>query len=294
MLRAADGPGQTVAGPPVQEIVQEIMISRTAQAPSLRRTLSGLRRYRHLLRNLVLKDLKLKYRGSVVGFLWSLANPILMGVVYTVAFTSILRIHNQGFVFYLMLGLLAWTFFASSVGMSTGAIADNGGLVKSVWFPRAILPTATVLFNLTQYLLSVSVILPLMLLYYRVTPEAPMLLFPVFVFLQLLFTIGVALILATSAAFLRDVRHLVEIAITILFWTTPIVYELSSLTNPALRRVLFFSPMTPYVSAYQEIFYYRHWPDAAIWATTLGYAVAALALGLWLIVRNEDTFAERV
>ncbi len=151
MLRAADGPGQTVAGPRAQEI----MISRTAQAPSLRRTLSGLRRYRHLLRNLVLKDLKLKYRGSVVGFLWSLANPILMGVVYTVAFTSILKIHNQGFVFYLMLGLLAWTFFASSVGMATGAIADNGGLVKSVWFPRAILPTATVLFNLTQYLLSV-------------------------------------------------------------------------------------------------------------------------------------------
>ena len=90
-----------------------------------------------------------------------------MGVVYTVAFSSILKIRSEGFVFYLMLGLLAWTFFASSVAMSTGAIVDNGGLVKSVWFPRAILPTATVLFNLTQYLLSVSVILPLMLIYYR-------------------------------------------------------------------------------------------------------------------------------
>ena len=271
MLRAVDGPGQTVAGPRAQEI----MVSRTAQAPSLRRTLSGLRRYRHLLRNLVLKDLKLKYRGSVIGFLWSLANPILMGVVYTVAFTNILRIHNEGFVFYLMLGLLAWTFFASSVAMSTGAIVDNGGLVKSVWFPRAILPTATVLFNLAQYLLSVSVILPLMLIYYRVVPEAPMLLFPVFVSLQVLLTIGVALILATSAAFLRDVRHLVEIALAILFWMTPIVYELGQLSNPALRRLIFLSPMSPYVAAYQQIFYYRQWPDAAIWATTIGYAVGS-------------------
>jgi lipopolysaccharide transport system permease protein len=289
MPRAADGQGQTAAGPGVQEI----MISRTAEAPSLRRTLAGLHRYQHLLRNLVLKDLKLKYRGSVVGFLWSLANPILMGVVYTVAFTHILPIHNEGFVFYLMLGLLAWTFFGSSVGMSTGAIVDNGGLVKSVWFPRAILPTATVLFNLTQYLLSVSVILPMMLIYYRVTPVAPMLLFPVFVSLQLLFTIGVALILATGAAFLRDLRHLVEIALAILFWMTPIVYEVGGL-HPILRRAILLSPMSPYVTAYHQIFYYRQWPDTGIWATTIGYALVALALGLWLIVRNEDSFAERV
>jgi ABC-2 type transport system permease protein len=290
MLRAADAPGQTLAAPRAQEI----MVSRTAEAPSLRRTISGLRRYRHLLRNLVLKDLKLKYRGSVVGFLWSLANPVLMGVVYTVAFRSILQIRSEGFVFYLMLGLLAWTFFASSVAMSTGAIVDNGGLVKSVWFPRAILPTATVLFNLTQYLLSVAVILPLMLIYYRVTPEWPMLLFPVFVSLQVLFTIGLALILATGAAFLRDIRHLVEIAITILFWMTPIVYELSQLPSTTLRFAILLSPMSPYVSAYQQIFYYRQWPDAAIWATTIGYAAAAMTLGLWLIIRHEDSFAERV
>src|SRR5262245_29209205 len=110
------------------------MVNRTADAPSIRRTLVGLHRYRHLLRNLVLKDLKLKYRGSVIGFLWSLANPILMAIVYTVAFTRILKLRADGFVFYLMLGLLAWTFFASSASMSTGAIVDNGGLVKSVWF----------------------------------------------------------------------------------------------------------------------------------------------------------------
>jgi ABC-2 type transport system permease protein len=289
MPKVADGPAQAVAG----LRAQQLMVSRSAGAPSIRRALAGLHRYRHLLRNLVLKDLKLKYRGSVIGFLWSLANPVLMGVVYTVAFRHILQIRSEGFVFYLMLGLLAWTFFASSVAMATGAIVDNGGLVKSVWFPRAILPTATVLFNFTQYILSVLVILPLMLIYYRVAPEAPMLLYPVFVSLQVLFTIGISLILATGAAFLRDVRHLVEIAIAILFWMTPIVYELRHMSEP-LRSVLMLSPMSPYVTAYQQIFYYRHWPDAAVWATTIGYAGVALALGLWLIARSEDSFAERV
>jgi ABC-type polysaccharide/polyol phosphate export permease len=157
----------------------------------------------------------------------------------------------------------------------------------------AILPTATVLFNFTQYILNISVILPLMLAYYRVVPEAPMLLFPVFVAVQLVFTVGVALALATATAFLRDVRHLVDVAITILFWMTPIVYELKDLPE-RIRLLILLSPMSPFVAAYQQIFYYRQWPEAMVWMTTVGYAAGAMALGLWLIIRNEDRFAERV
>jgi ABC-2 type transport system permease protein len=269
------------------------MVDRSAEAPSIRRTLGSLHRYRHLLRNLVLKDLKLKYRGSVIGFVWSLANPLLMATVYTIAFTRILDQRSENFVFYLMLGLLAWTFFATSASMSTGAIVDSGGLVKSVWFPRAILPTATVLFNLAQYVLSVLVILPAMLLWYQVPPALPMLLFPVFVALQLLFTAGVAMALATGAAFLRDVRHFVEIALTVLFWMTPIVYDARPLREP-YRQLIMISPLAPYVSAYQEIFYFRRWPDGMIWAMAAGYAIIAVSIGLWLIVRHEDRFAEQV
>jgi lipopolysaccharide transport system permease protein len=273
--------------------LEHTLVNRAAEVPSIRRTLAGLHRYRHLLRNLVFKDLKLKYRGSVIGFLWSLANPILMTIVYTVAFTRILGIRSEGFVFYLMLGLLAWTFFASSASMSTGAIVDNGGLVKSVWFPRAILPTATVLFNLAQYILSVIVIVPVLLLWYGIVPSAPMLLFPVFIGLQSIFTVGVAMLLATGSAFLRDIRHLVEIAITVLFWMTPIVYELRVVPEP-MRQLILLSPLSPYVAAYQQIFYYRVWPDAGIWVTSVGYAALAFALGLWVIVRHEDHFAEQV
>lgn len=270
-----------------------VMVDRSAEAPSLARTLDGLRRYRHLLRNLVFKDLKLKYRGSVVGFVWSLANPLLMTAVYTVAFTWILRIRTEGFVFYLMLGLLAWTYFAGSAAMSTGSIADNGGLVKSVAFPRAILPIATVLFNLSQYLLTVVVFLPLMLVYYQVTPAAPMLLFPLFIALQTLFTIGVALVLATGTAFFRDVRHLVDIALAMLFWLTPIMYTLSEL--PAgLRNILLFSPMSPFVTAYHDMFFFQRWPDGAVWAAALVNTGVALALGVRLMTRYEASFPEQV
>ncbi len=269
------------------------MDDRAAVRPSLGRTLRGLIQYGHLLQNLVVKDLKLKYRGSVLGFVWSLANPLLMIGVYTVAFTYILRIRTPGFVFYLMLGVLAWTFFANATSMSTGSIVDNGGLARSVWFPRAILPIATVLFNFAQYLLTVAVFLPVLMLLYHVPPAAPMLAYPVFLVLQLLFTIGVALLLAVGTAFFRDVRHLVEVALAILFWATPIVYETAQIPE-RLRFVILLTPLSPYVTAYHDVFYYRRWPSPETWGVAAAYAGVALISGLWLMTRNEDQLTERI
>ena len=114
-------------------------------------TYTDVLRYRELFGSLFRRDLEAKYKGTALGVLWSLANPLVMVGIYTFAFTKIMPVGSPQFVFYLLLGLLAWTFFASSVAMSTSAIADNGGLLKSVWFPRAILPTATVLFNLVGW-----------------------------------------------------------------------------------------------------------------------------------------------
>lgn len=269
------------------------MIDRADRTDSFGATFAALYRYRELLKDLVLKDLKLKYRGSVFGFLWSLVNPLLMIVVYTIAFKYIIRVKIEGFVFYLLLGVLAWTFFSNSAAMSTGAIADNGGLLKSVFFPRAILPIATVLFNLAQYLLTTVVFLPLMLVLFHVPLVAPMLLFPVFLALQVLFTIGVALILATGTAFFRDVRHLVEIGLMLMFWSTPIFYELRQVPE-LLRWPILLSPMSPFILAYQQIFYYRQWPDLSVWLVAVTYAAGAFVVGAALILAFEDRFAEQV
>jgi lipopolysaccharide transport system permease protein len=255
--------------------------------------LVSLYRYRSLLMGLVLKDLKLKYRGSVFGFLWSLANPLLMIVVYTLAFTFILGVRSEMFVFYLMLGQLAWTFFASSTMMSTGSIVDNTGLLRTVQFPRAILPIATVLFNFAQYLLTIAVFLPIMLVWYKIPLVAPMILFPVVLALHVAFTIGIALILATATVFFRDVRHLVEVALAVLFWTTPIVYELARVPE-RLRLLILLSPMSPFVVAYQKLFFFREWPDATMWLVAITYAAGAFVIGGALVLAFEDRFTELV
>ena len=269
------------------------MDDRAAEPPGLARTLRGLGHYQHLLRNLVVKDLKLKYRGSVFGFVWSLANPLIMIAVYTIAFTYILHLRTPAFVFYLMLGILPWTFFASASAMATGAIVDNGGLVRSVWFPRAILPIATVLFNFAQYLLTAVVFLPVMMAIYGVTPAAPMVAFPVFLLLQTLMTIGLALLIAVGTAYFRDVRHFVDVGLAILFWATPIVYVTTELPI-AVQRALLLTPLSPYITAYHDVFYYRRWPDGEVWAVAIAYAAVALIAGLWVIARVEDRLTERV
>ena len=269
------------------------LIDRSAEMMTLRGVIYSLYGYRELLKNLVVKDVKLKYRGSVFGFLWSLANPLLMIVVYATAFTFILRIRSEGFVFYLMLGQLSWTFFVGAASMSTGAIVDNSGLLKSVLFPRAILPIATVLFNLVQFLLTLAVFLPVMMLWYRVPLAAPMALFPIFIALQLIFTIGVALILATATAFFRDVRHLLEVALSVLFWTTPILYELSQVPE-RLQPLILLSPVASFVVAYHQMFVYQVWPDPSVWLVASAYAVGAFVIGALLFLTFEDRFTEQL
>jgi ABC-2 type transport system permease protein len=264
-----------------------------AEGMTLGTVLVSLYTYRSLLKGLVLKDLKLKYRGSVFGFLWSLANPLMMIVVYTLAFTFILGIRTEMFVFYLMLGQLAWSFFASSIMMSTASIVDNGGLLRTVVFPRAILPIATVLFNLAQYLLTIAVFLPVMFAWYRIPLAEPMLLFPVVLALHVAFTIGIALILATATVFFRDVRHLVDVALAVLFWLTPIVYGLERVPE-TLRLSILLSPMSPFVVAYQKLFFFRVWPEPTVWLVAVTYAVGAFVVGVALVLAFEDRFTEQL
>jgi ABC-2 type transport system permease protein len=256
-------------------------------------SLAALVQYRELIRNLVFKDLKLKYRGSFFGFLWSMFNPLVMMVVYMIAFKYIMGVRGEGFVFLLLLGLLAWTFFAGSATMGAGAIVDNGGLLKTVHFPRAVLPIATVLFNLAQYLLTIAVFLPLMLLVYGLPPRPSMLLFPVIVFLQVAMTIGIALALAAGTAFFRDIRHLLEIAMMVMFWTTPIIYDYQTVPR-AWRWPVLLSPMSPFVLAYQQIFYYGRVPDPEVCIVAVLYSAVAFFGGFALFTRLQHEFVEQI
>jgi ABC-type polysaccharide/polyol phosphate export permease len=269
------------------------LVERSAHIRSVRAAAASLLEYRQLIRSLVAKDLKLKYRGSVLGFLWSLLNPLLMLAVYTVAFKYIIRAQVEGFVFLLLIGILAWNFFVGALVMSTGAIVDNAGLLKSVLFPRVVLPVASVLFNFAQYVLTAVVLIPAMLIVYQVPVAPQIVLFPIFLALQVAYTIGLALALAAAAAHLRDTRHLLDVALQMLFWTTPIVYSLSMVPE-RWRSLYLLGPMAPFIVAYQRIIFYGTWPGLEVTAVTVAYAIAALAGGLWFFLRSDPRFTELI
>jgi len=268
-------------------------IDRTTFRASPLAMAANVVRRRALLQSLVLRDLKLKYRGSVLGFFWSLLNPLAMVAAYTLAFQYILQTGQERYPFSVLVGLLAWSFFANSSTMSTGSMIDSAGLLKAAEFPRAALPTATVLFNLSQYLLATLVFVPLLMLIYRTPPSAALLAFPALLALQFLVTLGAALALSTCTAYFRDIRHLTDVSLRIMFWTTPVLYSVDRVGG-AIRGLIMLSPLSPYILGYQRIFYQGAWPEASIWILAGAYAVASLTVGGAMFYALEDRVGEQL
>lgn len=254
-------------------------------------------RYQELVKNLVVRDLKIKYKSSVLGFLWSLLNPLLMLVVYTFAFRVVM--HQPGdFAFYFIVGYLPWNFFAQSLAFGVGAIVDNGALLKKVYFPREILPLSLVLSTFVQFLLT-FLILPPMYLYFGHTIGLSIVWLPVILALHIGFTLGIAMVLATVYVYFRDTRHFVEILLNVWFWFTPIVYRLSMVEGDdplhvAMVSALKLNPMTVFLEAYRAVLFHARFPEPMLMAQVAGWSVLALLFGSSLFGRYKLRFAEAI
>ncbi len=255
-------------------------------------SLAALWRYRDLVRGLVQRDLRLRYKGSTLGFAWSLLNPLLMAVVYTVAFRVIIRIQIDRFPLFLLAGLLPWMFFSTALLQATGSIADNGALVRKVAFPRLALPVGAVVSQFVQFLLMYVVIVPVALALGSDVTPALVALAPIAA-LHLVFTAGLALVAATAYVHFRDTRHLLEVALQVWFWVTPIVYAVT-LVPGELRAWFALNPMAHFVGAYQHVVLDQQWPGAASFAVMGLAAGAAFVVGLAVFTRHQRRFAELV
>lgn len=255
--------------------------------------MTSLFRYRELIRNLVLKDLKLKYRDSVLGFVWSLANPLLLILVYGFVFSHILRVDVPNFSYFLLIGILPWNFFSQAVLMSTGAVLDNGALIRKVAIPAEVFPIATVLFSLVQYFLALFVFMPMILFFFGIALGwLALAFFPVLIF-QLAFTLGLSFVVSTATVFYRDVRHFAEIFLTLLFWLTPIIYDVAAVPQ-SLRTAIFLNPLSYFILSYQDILYRQTMPGLERWAVLSALSVASLALGYLVQYNHKARFAEEV
>ena len=255
--------------------------------------LRDLLRYRGLIHNLVLRDLKLKYRGSVLGIVWSLLNPLLTLAVYSFAFHTVLRVQMENYAFFLLVSLLPWQFFSNSLLASTGSIVHNAHLIRKVYFPRETLPVSSVLFAFAQLLLAFAVFLPGLL----ATSERPLrwtlLLSIPLLLLHVVFTTGLALLLSALTTAFRDVTHLTEVTVMLLFWLTPIVYPVT-IAPAALQELFKANPLAAFAIAYQDVLFWRRVPETIVLASVLVFPAVALLVGLAVFRRMSPGFAERV
>ena len=267
-----------------------------------------------LLSGLVRKDLKVKYQGSVLGFLWSLANPLLVLVVYTFVFQVVLKSGIPQFGFFLLSGLLIWNAFAGAVGTSTGAVVGNAGLVKKVRFPLSVLPLSAVGFALVHFALQMVVLLVAMTVSGYTYFAGPQLLLVIpAIGVALLFTVALSFLVAGLNVRYRDTQHVVEVVLLAGFWLNPIVYSVSlvrsALEPHGLFWAYFLNPMAGVVTAMQRALYAQNPPlpgGGTVLADSgyafyleklgLGALVSALllVLGVWVYRRLSADFAEEL
>jgi lipopolysaccharide transport system permease protein len=259
------------------------------------RLIQVLFRYRALIASLVSRELKARYRGSVLGFLWSFANPVLLLATYTLVFMIILPMKTtprmEPYFLFFFTGLLPWTWFTSSLLESSSVLIAGGNLIKKVLFPAEVLPTVTVLTNLVQFLIGLPILMVLLALAGRLGPDA--LLLPVVVFVQLVLTLGAALFLSALTVHFRDIGNILGHVLQLWFFATPILYDVELLKG-TLRQLERLNPLGHIVISYQQILFHGHFDHWRGLGAALVAGIATLALGAFVFDRLRDTFAEGV
>ena len=261
--------------------------------------LANLFRYRGLIQSLVARELKARYRGSALGFLWSFINPLLLLLIYSFVFTTVMPNETKGvqpYQLFMFCGILPWTWFSSSLAEAAGSLISGGNLIKKVLFPAEVLPIVSVLTNMVHFFLGLPILIAFLLVYQRYPRGSNLLWFPVAVIVQLVFTSALALILSALAVHFRDIRDILSNLLTLWFFATPIIYPWF---QPSVRKFhLFFdiNPFTHLAVTYQEALFFNQGP-VGHWKWLLGLGAGSVVLflaGYWLFDRLRDSFAEVV
>lgn len=254
----------------------------------MRELVRDIYRYRELIWALALKELTVRYKRSVLGFLWALLNPAIMMLVMTLVFATIFHFAIKHYAIFLLSVLLPWTFFAQSMSYAVEAIVGNGDLIKKVKVPKLVFPVAAVVSNVINLLLSLiplAILVPAM----RHPFYWTWLYLPVPMLALIIFTLGVTFFFATANVYYRDFAHIVQVILSAWFYLTPIIYSLDVI--PANRQWLFkLNPMLYVINGFRLAVYYGMLPRWQSVAMSFACAFAALLLGYGVFRKYQDDF----
>ena len=249
--------------------------------------------YRDTLYFLTQKNLTAKYKRSVLGFFWSLLNPLLLMLVYTLVFSNILIRQVEDFPIFLFIGITAWRAFQSSIMTSSNSIVGNGNLVKKIYFPRMILPISMVLVEIVNYLLTLPIVIAMIIISDTADFSRTFFLCLIILLIEMIFTMGLSLITAALTVFFRDLQHILSILLLVWFYMSGVIYPFEILPEK-VKLFLSLNPMVHFILAFRDVMFYENPLNIQILIILFGISLLVLILGIKVFINLQDKFTHEL
>lgn len=248
--------------------------------------------YRQMLVNTVKRDLRARYKGSFLGFLWTYINPLLQLIVYSLVFPYILRMQQENYPLFLFVALLPWIFFITSVQSSTTSILAGANLVKKIYFPRLLLPLSVVATNLMNYFYGLIITI-IILVFSGVSLTLNILWLPIILIVEVMFILGLSMIFSALYVRFRDLEHIVNVVTFVWFYFTPIVFPITIFPEQ-MAKYIDLNPLVPIINSIRDVLLYGQPPEWAKLSYSFGVSLVLLVLGYIIFMKCEKTFAEDI
>ena len=262
--------------------------------PKLRDNFKLMWHYRELLWNLAYREINQRYKQSILGYAWVILNPLFQLIVMSFVFSTILKIPSLGvpFIIFLAVGLLPWNFFISSLSSSTNSLVGNSSLITKIYFPREILVYSTIIAKFVDFLFS-CIVLVVFFIFYKTSITPTIIWVPLIFFIQVIFTTGLSLILASFNLFYRDIQYLLNLIIMLWMYLTPIMYPIEVIPEK-YRFVFSLNPMSVIINAYRQTILGGGAPNFTSLTIAFFMSVFILFIGFYIFKKSEGQFADYV
>jgi len=268
------------------------MLALDRDKRSLPQHVLRLLRYRELVVNLAIRDLKVRYKQSLLGVLWAILQPFALMVVFTLIFSIFVKVKTPGIPYpiFSYVALVPWTYFTNALSLGVNSLVGNANLVSKIYFPREIFPLASLLASFVDFLVAAAIFAG-MLLYYHIGLTLNILWLPIIVLLQMALMGGLLLILSAANVFFRDIRLVLPFILQLGLYVTPVIYPLTVI--PARYRPLFaLNPMTGIIDAYRRVIAQGQGPDVRLLGVTAALSIVLLVIGYGYFKAVEMRFAD--
>ena len=249
--------------------------------------------YREMIASLIKRELRGKYKASVLGFLWTLMNPLLQMVVYIVVFSFILKSGIENFPIFLFVSLVPWNFFSISVTSGSTCVINQENLIKKIYFPRVILPISYVTSMFINMLLTFVVIFAVLLLTGYGLNLLAICFLPLIMIIEYILALGICMITSALAVYFRDLEYIMGIITMAWMYLTPILYT-ADMVPESIRTVFNLNPMTPIIEAYQQILYHKQIPTMNTLVEAALIGIVAVIIGYWGFQKMQRKFVEEL